>query len=217
MTVSDVPNLRCCLGDGNFRYVGNGIPPGSVALLSPASEEPSGKTKGSGGRFAPSGQGKVKPSLPNEFFLVRWFRPKSDLRASVADSCPEILCIGSVYYFRLFLGPFNLCGNVYGQGDSNFVKDCAATGTGWRYAFHWHHQHPIGEEMETTEPKYLMDEASFYWNPLYADNYLLFTPEPTADETVKKHKVPVRIFRNGEPVEPNGNLPEDIAVNSRRL
>ena len=71
--------------------------------------------------------------------------------------------------------------------------------------------------METTEPKYLMDEGGFYWNPLYADNHLLFTPEPTVDETLRKHKVPVRIFRNGQLIEPSENLPDDVAATTRRL
>lgn len=70
--------------------------------------------------------------------------------------------------------------------------------------------------MENIEPKYLMDETSFYWNPLCPDNRLSCSPEPTP-ETVGEHLVPVRIFRNDKPVDPSGVLPEDIATNVRRI
>jgi len=68
--------------------------------------------------------------------------------------------------------------------------------------------------MEIIEPKYLTDGTSFYWNPLCPDNHLRFSPDATAEE-IKRVRIPVRVFRNGE-VLPN-NMPEDIAANTRRI
>lgn len=66
------------------------------------------------------------------------------------------------------------------------------------------------------EPKYLMDGENFYWNPLCPENHLRFSLERTLME-ISEIRIPVRIFRNGQLVEPSGNLPEDVAANTRRL
>lgn len=65
-----------------------------------------------------------------------------------------------------------------------------------------------------TEPRYLMDRENFYWNPLCPDNRLRFPTEITLKE-IGEIRIPVRIFRNGQLLDPSGSLPEDVASNTR--
>jgi len=65
-------------------------------------------------------------------------------------------------------------------------------------------------------PQYLMDQNGFYWNPECPDHNLRFSPGLTAED-IRKVRIPVRIFRNGELVIPGTNLPKDIRENTRTL
>ena len=67
-----------------------------------------------------------------------------------------------------------------------------------------------------TEPKYLMDRTTFYWNPLCPDNRLRVPAQCTLSE-ISKIRIPVEIVRNGQLLKPTNNLPEDLKANSRRI
>lgn len=72
--------------------------------------------------------------------------------------------------------------------------------------------------METVEPKYLMDETSFYWNPFCPDNQFDVMPMPESNPDVAGVcLVPVRIYRNGKRVAPDDGMPDDIRMNARRI
>jgi hypothetical protein len=62
-------------------------------------------------------------------------------------------------------------------------------------------------------PRYLMDREGFYYNPECPDLGLIFAGQFTIDD-IRKLRIPVRIFRDGVCIEPNGKIPVEIRENT---
>jgi len=65
-------------------------------------------------------------------------------------------------------------------------------------------------------PRYLMDEHGFYFNPECPELGLVFNGPVTVDD-IKRVRIPVSIYRDGVEVKPLGEIPSDVAENTRVL
>ena len=64
--------------------------------------------------------------------------------------------------------------------------------------------------MEKKEPKYFMDDTSFYWNANCPENHITSPIKAPG-------KVRISIFRGGKELFPSDELPEDIKANIERI